>query len=414
MTTPTLSRRRFIGWSAAAGTGMVLGSTGSRLAFSEPNDAALGDTLVVLFLRGGADGLSLVAPVAESRYYDLRPGIAVPQPGRANGGLNLNGYFAMHPSLNRLFSSAWSDGKLAVVHAVGLPASESDTRSHFEAQDYWERSSVNPAVRSGWAGRLLSSSAGLGVLPAVSLKSSLTPSLRGYGDAISMNGADSFRLDGFGETDRAEAALVGLYRDAPGMLGTVGTRVLEVVDLIQAASPGSIPPGNGAVYPDNHLGEQLKEVAQLIRANVSLRVACVDFGGWDMHDDMGGVGGGQMSTLAGELGDSLAAFYQDLGSLIDEVTLVTMSEFGRTIKENGSNGTDHGRASCMFVMGGAANSGVYTDWPGLDDPDPDRDLTVTTDFRTVLAEVVERRFGGSVAQVFPGFSPPGFLGVVRA
>lgn len=394
---------------------MVLGNAGARLAFADPNNPALGDTLVVLFLKGGADGLSLIAPVAEPKYYDRRPGIAVPQPGQTNGGLNLNGFFAMHPGMNELFSSAWADGKLAVVHAAGLPSSVSDTRSHFEAQDYWERSTVNPAVRSGWAGRLLTASSGLGSLPAVGLKSALPVSLRGFGDAISMNGSDSFKLDGFGETDRAESVLASLYSDAPAPLGTVGSRVLEVVDLIQAANPDAIAPGNGVTYPDNGLAERLKEVAQLIRANLGLRVACVDFGGWDMHDDMGGTGGGQMATQAAELGDSLAAFYKDLGPLMNEVTLVTMSEFGRTIKENGSNGTDHGRGSAMLVMGGGVNSGVYTDWPGLDDPDPDRDLTVTTDFRTVLAEVVERRFGGAdPAVVFPGFAPPAYLGVVRA
>ncbi|MDH4145870.1 MAG: DUF1501 domain-containing protein [Acidimicrobiia bacterium] len=410
-----LSRRRFLGWSAAAGTGMALGSTGARLAFAEPNDPASGDTLVVVFLRGGADGLSLVAPVADGAYHDARPTVAVPTPDVAGGGLPADDRFAFHPGFDRLYDTAWAEGHLAVVHAVGLPSSTSSTRSHFQAQDFWQRASADPAVRDGWAARLLASAGVSGALPAVALQSALPASLRGLRDAVSMNGPDSFQLEGLGDAGPAHAALRTMYAGVPEPLGGVATRLLEVLDVVAAAQPGAIPPADGVVYPDSRLAEQLAEVGQLIRADVGLRFAAVETGGWDTHDDMGSVGGGRMATQAAELGDALAAFHADLGPSLSEVTLVTMSEFGRTTRENGSGGTDHGRGSTMLVLGGAVNRGIYTDWPGLGDADGERDLDVTIDYRAVLSEVVRTRFGDFDAEtVFPGVAAGTPLGIVRS
>jgi uncharacterized protein (DUF1501 family) len=411
---PTLTRRNFLTYSAAGGAGLALGGT-TRLALGDPNDPATGDVLVCVFLRGGADGLSLVAPYGDPDYATIRPRIAVPPPSQANGALDLNGFFGMHPAMTDLFSSAWANGHLAVVNAVGLPASESDTRSHFEAQDYWERSSANPSVRSGWLGRHLATSGASGAAAGIGLRSSLPVSLKGFNGAISVRSIGGFRIDGFPSSDLAsvQTQLNRMYAAAPGLFGEVGRGALTATSLVAQAGGGRFPPQNGAVYPRTGLGTDLRSVGELIRAQVGLRAAAIDVGGWDMHDDMGTVASGPMADRARQLSQGLAAFYTDMGAAMSEVTVVTMSEFGRTVKENGSNGTDHGRGSCMFVMGGGIKGGVYGPWPGVvENADPDRDLSVTTDFRTVLSEVVRKRLDNpNAAQVFPGYTPVAPLGV---
>lgn len=411
---PTLTRRRFLGYSTAAGAGLAAGTT-TRLAFGDPNDPATGDVVVAVFLRGGADGLSLVPPFGDADYAPLRPRIAVPAPGPVGGALNLNGFFGLHPAMTDLYTTAWANGHLAVVHAVGMPASESDTRSHFEAQDYWERTSANPLVRTGWLARHLASSPSSSNVAGIGLRSALPVSLRGYSGAIAVRSVNGFRIDGFPSRDMAsvQSALTTMYASAPGPFAQSGREALQAADLIAMAGGNRFPPQNGALYPRTDLGDSLQAVGQLIRARVGVRAVAVDTGGWDMHDDMGTSTSGQMADRANRLSQALAAFYTDMGTAMAEITVVTMSEFGRTVKENGNNGTDHGRGSAMFVMGGGIKGGVYGRWPGVvDNSDPDRDLTVANDFRTVLAEVLRKRLdNANVAQVFPGFTDPGALGL---
>jgi uncharacterized protein (DUF1501 family) len=240
-------------------------------------------------------------------------------------------------------------------------------------------------------------------------------SLRGFPGSLSTGRINSFGLRGFpsGDIDEVEAALGTMYATAPEPLGTTATALLGAIDSLAGAS--DIPPGNGVTYPTDGLSRSLSEVAQVIRANVGLRAAALDVGGWDLHDDMGTAANGPMAGRAGQVAGALTAFADDLGALLDEVTVVVMSEFGRTSRENGNGGTDHGRASAMFLMGGGIRGGLYGQWPTLlDDTDPDRDLTVTTDFRTVLAEVLTVRLQNpAVDQVFPGFTPPPALGVAE-
>ncbi len=411
-----LSRRRFLTGSALGG-GLLLtaGGVSSRLAFGTPNDPTTGDTLVVLFLRGGADGLSLVPPYAEQAYRDLRPTIAVPGPGRAGGALDLNGFFGLHPAMAALYNGPWSRGQLAVINATGWPREVTTTRSHFEAQDYWERSSTTPSVRNGWVARHLASIGATDNVPAMGWGSQLQVSLRGFNGSVSTGRLNSFGLRGFpgGDVPEVEAALGTMYGGAADPLGPTGTALLGAIDSLVGAS--DLPVGNGVTYPTDGLSTSLKEVAQVIRANVGLRAAALDVGGWDLHDDMGTSTDGPMAGRAGQVGQALTAFADDLGDLMGEVTVVAMSEFGRTSKENGNRGTDHGRGSVMFVMGGGIRGGLYGQWPTLlDDTDPDRDLTVTTDFRTVLAELLTVRLQNpALDQVFPGFTAPPALGLAK-
>lgn len=413
-----LSRRRFLTWGSAVGGGLMLtaGGVSGRLAFGTPNDPSSGDTLVVVFLRGGADGLSLVVPFGEQAYYDRRPTIAVPPPGRPDGALDLNGFFGLHPAMASLYNGPWARGQLAVINATGWPREVTTTRSHFEAQDYWERSSTSPGVRTGWVARHLASIGATDTLPALGWGSSLQVSLRGFPGSVSTGRLNSFGLRGFpsGDLDEVEAALGAMYATTAEPLGSTATALLGAIDSLAGAS--GIPPGNGVTYPGDGLSTSLREVAQVIRANVGLRAAALDIGGWDLHDDMGTSAAGPMAGRAGQVAGAITAFAEDLGPMLDEVSIVVMSEFGRTSRENGNGGTDHGRGSTMFLLGGGIRGGLYGQWPTLDDAtDPDRDLTVTTDFRTVLAEVLTQRLDNpAVDQVFPGFTPPAALGVARA
>lgn len=408
-----LTRRRFLAYAGAGAGGLSLGTT-TRVAFGDPADPSRGDVVVSVFLRGGADGLSLVVPFGDPDYARLRPGIAVAPPGRSAGALDLNGYFGLHPAMAALYGGLWTNGRLAVVHAVGLPDAESDTRSHFEAQAYWERASANLLVRDGWLARQLGAEGASSVVAGVGLRSSLPAALRGSGTAVAVRSIDGFRLDGF---DRGEVAAVGaelgrMYQGVPGPLGLAARSALSATELIAAAGGDRFGVQNGAVYPASGLGRDLRSVAQLIRAGIGVRAACVDTGGWDMHEDMGTAANGQMASRAKDLADALAAFAADLGPALAEVTVLTMSEFGRTVRQNGSGGTDHGRGSALFVMGGSIRGGIYGRWPGLAPQDEDRDLEVTTDMRTVLAEVLQRRLDSpAVGAVLPGFAVPALLGL---
>lgn len=429
----TLSRRRFlVGAGASAAGALALPSVWPRYAFATPGSPASGDALVVVFLRGGADGLTLVPPFSDTTGYQALRGagtagsVAVPAPNASNPAAALDlqvtksGHsFGLHPAMSGL-KAVWDAGDLAIVHAAGLPTGESSSRSHFEATDYWERASASQSVGNGWLARYLTAAGIGGALPAIAYDSGVPVSLRGNKGSMTMSSIEGFNVDGFWNAELGNDALHHVYRTGTiDPLVQQGADTLSAVALVEAANPlqhdtrGSLYPTTG---PGRGLGQGLREVACLLRANIGLRVACVDLDGWDHHDGMGSPAGGLTADYARGLSDALRAFHQDLGSLMNEVTVVTMSEFGRTISLNGSGGTDHGRGSAMFVMGGAVNGGLYGNYPsGPLDDGPDGDLEVQNDFRRVLAEIVTKRMGGATtAAVFPGYTHPGDLGLLAA
>jgi uncharacterized protein (DUF1501 family) len=314
---------------------------------------------------------------------------------------------------------------LAAVHAAGSP---DPTHSHFDAMDFMERGTPgSKGVPTGWIGRHLATlpagpaaDTGNGSpFRAVGIGSLLPASLRGPVVATALRSIADFHFQGRPGQDaglpRFEARLAATY-GGDGWLDLQARQTFAALTQLAAADPGSYGPANGARYPAGDFGAALRQVAQLIKADLGLEVACLDLDGWDFHAGQGRAAEG-MDKLLAELAAGLAAFYADLSDRMDRITVVTMSEFGRRIQENASGGTDHGHGGVLFLLGGAVNGGkVYRDWPGLA---PEQrvgpgDLAITTDYRTVLAEVLERRLGNTrLGEVFPGFSAPGYLGVVR-
>lgn len=415
-----ISRRVFIKGSGVAVLGYsALPSFLMRAVAGTPQDGAGRRILVVLFQRGAADGLNTVIPYTEPSYYRLRPSIAIPQPraGSSDTGLDLDGFFALHPSLAPLVP-LFREKQLAIVHAVGSPDS---TRSHFDAQDYME--SGTPGVKStedGWLNRHLQVIADPQATPwrAVAMGQNLPRTLRGKAPALAV--ADIAQFQVLSPSPGAAGSFEAIYaQTVDHALRGTGQETFEAIEMLRKSDPRRFPPENGAQYPRSRLGQNLMQVAQMIKADIGVEVAFVDSGGWDHHVNEGAVQG-QLANLLRDLGQGLAAFHRDMGARMENVTLVTMSEFGRTAHENGNRGTDHGHANCMFVLGGGVAGGkVYGRWPGLEREQlyQGRDLALTTDFRTVLGEIIERRLGNrDIAAVFPGFANDRakYLGLVRA
>ncbi len=379
--------------------------------------------LVVLFQRGAADGLNIVVPFAEPNYYRLRPSIAIPQPRRGTGdtAIDLNGFFALHPSLAPL-APLYQKNELAIVHAAGSP---DPTRSHFDAQDYME--SGTPGVKStddGWLDRALTTLPEQNASPfrAVAMGPNLPRMLRGSTGAIALPDLRQFKVQpqSAAMANVVEGGFEAMYaQSVDHALHGTGAETFEAIDLLKKIDVAQYPPQNGAEYPKSPLGQKMQQVGVMLKANIGVEVLFVDCGGWDNHVNEGGAQG-QLSNLLRDLGQSLAAFRMDLGDRISDVVVVTMSEFGRTAKENGNRGTDHGHANCMFVMGGDVKGGnVYGKWPGLSDHqlNEGRDLALTTDFRTVVAEILTKHMGvHNLAPVFPGFqaNPGNSLNLIRS
>jgi uncharacterized protein (DUF1501 family) len=407
---PKLTRRGFLGALGAA----TLPAWFPRLAFAAPGRAAAQrETLVCIFLRGGADGVNVVVPFGDSHYYANRPTIGIQEPGAGAGrALDLDGYFGFHPSLAPL-KEVWDDGGLAVVQAAGMPV---NNHSHFDSMDWMERGTPGERVLlSGWLGRHLAAVDPTNSSPfrAIGFGDLVQASLRGTVPATSLASIADFHLQGFeDQISRFQGTLASLYSGTT-FLDVQALQTFGAVDRLAAVDPGQYLPAHGATYPDSDFGNAMKQIGQLIKADLGLEVACLDLGGWDMHDTEND----QMPNQLADLGAGLQAFYADLHDRLGNVTVVTMTEFGRRIEENASGGTDHGTASFMFLMGGGLNGKkVYGSWPtlapeALADPG---DLAVTTDYRTVLSEVLERRLGNpQVSQVFPGFTAGGYLGVCK-
>ena len=400
-----ISRRAFLKSGGVAMIGMsTLPGFLRRAVASTPS--ANRKKLVVLFQRGAAVGLTIVVPFAEPNYYRIRPTIAIPQPRQGGEGaaLDLDGFFGLHPSLAPLLP-LFQKQQLAIVHAAGSPDT---TRSHFDAQDYME--SGTPGVKAtddGWLNRALQRSPEAGASPfrAVAMGANLPLTLRGVAPAIALPDIKQFRV--FAQSPAVEGGFEALYAQTvdQALRGT-GTETFEAIDMLRKADPSRLQAENGAVYPNGRVGQTLQQVAQLYKANIGLEVTFVDTGGWDNHVNEGGAQG-QLANLLRDLGQSMAAFSQDMGDRMEDIVVVTMSEFGRTAHENGNRGTDHGHANCMFVMGGAVKGGkVYGQWPGLgpEQLNEGRDLRLTTDFRSVLGEVISGHLGtADLGAVFPGF-----------
>ncbi|HXY25731.1 MAG TPA: DUF1501 domain-containing protein [Candidatus Acidoferrum sp.] len=379
--------------------------------------------LVVLFQRGAADGLNIVVPFGEQNYYRMRPSIAIPQPKRGGGdaAVDLDGFFGLHPSLAPL-ERLFHQDQLAIVHAAGSP---DPTRSHFDAQDFME--SGTPGLKStedGWLNRALETVPEEDASPfrAVAMGPNLPRMLHGTAPAIALPDLKQFKVmaQAPGSGAMVEGGFEAMYaQTVDHALHGTGTETFEAIDLLRKADPSKYGPENGAQYPTSRLGQSLQQIGQLLKADIGVEVLFVDCGGWDNHVNEGGVQG-QLSNLLKDLGQGLAAFHQDLGNRMQNIVFVTMSEFGRTAHENGNHGTDHGHANCMFVMGGDVKGGqVYGKWPGLNDHqlNEGRDLALTTDFRTVLGEVLVRHIGvNDLKPVFPGFdnNRAKFLGLIRS
>jgi uncharacterized protein (DUF1501 family) len=336
--------------------------------------------VVAIFQRGAVDGLNVVVPYAEQAYYAARPNIAIPR----ESVIDLDGFFGMHPSLSSL-APYWKDHSLAFVHAAGSPDA---TRSHFDAQDFMECGT--PGVKTTPDGFLARAVKGTSPLRAVSMTPTLPRILSGPEGAVAMTDIGRF----------------GVRGDVSPMFEAMYGGAFDAAKMLKAADPQKLQPENGAQYPANPLANSLKQIAQLIKSNVGLEVAFADVGGWDTHAGEGAAQG-QLANNLRNFSEAISAFIRDLGSRMSDVVLVTMSEFGRTVRENGNRGTDHGHANVMLVAGGGVKGGkVYGKWPGLADLYENRDLAITTDFRDVFAELLTKQLGvASMKSVFPSYEP---------
>ena len=401
------TRRYFLRCSAIAMAG--LGTAPSWLVRAA---AQAGQTssnkrkiLVAIFQRGAADGLNVVVPHFEKLYYDMRPTIAVPQPGRENGGIDLDGRFALHPSIQPL-KAFWDSGQLAIIHAVGSP---DPTRSHFDAQDFMESGTPGKTSEDGWLNRALAPESDVSPLRAIAIGTQLPRTLRGNRQAIAVNNLQQFET----RNKKLAATLETMYASTPDpRLKAASKETFEAVKMIESINRNPYTPANGAQYQGG-FGNALQEVARLVKADVGVEAAFVDIGGWDHHVNEVP----QLTTLLREFGGSLATFTRDMGDQMEDIVLVTMSEFGRTAREDGNAGTDHGHGNVMIVLGGSVRGRkVYGRWPGLEPEQlyEGRDLAVTTDFRDVLSELVSRHLARDVSQVFPGYISGAPLGIVKS
>ena len=411
----TISRRAFM----KAG-GLALVSLGADPIFLDRAAYALqsagagssGKTLVCLFQRGAVDGLSMIVPAGDPWYWQERQRIALPREQL----ITLDGMFALHPRLAPL-KPLWDQHALAIVHAVGSP---STTRSHFDAQDYME--SGTPDVKStpdGWANRYCAHAAEHVNTPfrAVAFGPQLPRTLAGSAPSLAIDDLRTFGMraaQASGE-QKLTRAFEELYEGAAtGLVASSSAESFEAIRMLKTANPTALQPANGAVYGRSKLANSLQQIAQLIKAGLGVEIAFVDVGGWDTHVNQG-ADQGQLAGRLDELAGALAAFTTDLGERMRDVVLITMSEFGRTVKENGTSGTDHGHGTAMMILGGGVAGGrVYGRWPGLapEQRYEGRDLAVSTDFRSVFGEVLQRHLGpADLAQVFPGFDRPVPLGL---
>jgi uncharacterized protein (DUF1501 family) len=399
-----VTRRGFMRGGALALVGTsVIPSFLTRSVYGEMAKASASNKkLVVIFQRGACDGLNVVVPYAEKNYYSMRPTIAIQQ----KDVLDLNGFFGLHPAMAAM-KPLYDQGHLAIVHAAG---SNDPSRSHFDAQDYME--SGTPGIKvtqDGWLNRALQNEPEKGkpsAFRAVALGTQVPRTLQGKVPAIAVANLSDFSVAGKGpQTSPISNAFQAMYdQSSDSVLHGTGQETFEAVKMLKSADPAKYQPAAGVVYPNTAFGNSLKQVAQLLKANLGVEAAFSDIGGWDTHQNQGAANG-QLANRLKEFSETIAAFWKDMGTDSENITLVTMSEFGRTARQNGTGGTDHGHANVMFVLGGSVKGGkVYGKWPGLsnDQLNEGRDLKVTTDFRNVLGEAAYKSIGSrNLDLVFP-------------
>jgi len=379
-----------------------------RLSFAPVNAAPRGDTLIVVFLRGAADVLNMVVPHGEDAYYQVRPSLGIPRPDdphskKENRALDLDGFFGFHPSMRSLIE-VWQSQQLAIIHACGAP---DESRSHFKSMELMERGvddESGPA--SGWIGRHLASlnTGNTSPLRAIGMGTRPQRSLSGSVPVSALRSITDFHLGGDAHAlQQMRSALNAVYQN-----DVMGQDTLTIMDTLEKLDPLTYAASRNAKYPDTEFGLALKQTAMLIKAEVGLEVSAIDVGGWDTHFAQGSVLG-QMPNLMKDLADGLAAFHADMLDHMNQITMVTMSEFGRRASENGSLGTDHGHGSMMMVLGGNVNGGkVHGEWPGLGEGQliGPGDLAVTTDYRDILSEVLQKRLNNlATAEIFPNYQP---------
>ena len=410
-----LSRRIFL-----KNGGLALVSLGFAPEFLARTAAAASPrqrVLITIFQRGAVDGLNMIVPFGDRHYYAARPSIAIARPGiDSQSALDLDGFFGLHPRLSPL-QSLYHAGHLAIVHATGSP---DGTRSHFDAQDYME--SATPGVKStpdGWLNRYLHAREHEAQTPfrAVALAAQLPRALQGSAPALAIGQIDRFGIRAGPSSDMVQSSLESAYAAAADtVLHSTGREAFKAVRMLEQADPARYAPANGATYPRSAFGQALKQIAQLVKADVGLEVAFAESGNWDHHVNEGAALG-QLATRLDDFARGIAALVRDLEDRLQDVVILTMSEFGRAVAENGNRGTDHGHGNAMLVIGGSVRGGkVFGKWPGLapEQRYEGRDLAVTTDFRAVFHEVVNHHLGlTNTRAVFPGFTPPASLGLFR-
>ena len=406
----SITRRVFLRNGALAVVGSAaVPSFLTRAAFGAVE--ARNKRLVVIFQRGAADGLNIVVPHGEPQYYAMRPSINIPR----KTVIDLDGFFGLHPSLAS-FQPLWQQRHLAIVHAAGSPDT---TRSHFDAQDFMETGTPGvKATEDGWLNRSLRNLPPSQNSPfrAIALGPSLPRILSGTEPAVAMNNINDFAVGGRNpKGSPAARAFEAMYdHSSDAVLHGTGEETFDAVKMLKSADPAKYAPDPNANYPKGRFGDSLRQLAQLIKANLGVQIAFADIGGWDHHVNEGAVEG-QLANVLTDFSQAIAAFWTDLGDLGEDTVVITMSEFGRTARENGNRGTDHGHANVMFVLGGHVKGGkVYGPWPGLEQSQlyEGRDLALTTDFRQVIGEAVAQHLGNkNLPQVFPGFEnqPAKFL-----
>jgi uncharacterized protein (DUF1501 family) len=387
---------------------LSLGFAPSFLARAAAATDARRRLLIAIFQRGAVGGLNMVVPYGEADYYRLRPSIAVPRPGADRAALDLNGFFGLHPQLAPLMP-LWTNKSLAIVHACGSP---DHTRSHFDAQDFMESATPGvKATRDGWLNRYLGATNPAGSpLRGVAIARQMPRSLQGTAPALAFGGVEEFVVRG-----NTRSPFQELYaRTGDKLLAATGNEAFDAMQTLERATAGGYRPAPGAEYPNSPFGRALQEIARVAKADVGLEVAFTESGNWDHHVNEDG----RLTGGLNDLSRSIAALVADLGPRMSDTVILTMSEFGRAVAENGTRGTDHGHGNAMFVVGGPVRGGaVYGRWPGLSERDrfEGRDLAVTTDFRDVFSDLVTGHLGASpeaVAKIFPGFTRSKPLGIL--
>ncbi|MBY0495669.1 MAG: DUF1501 domain-containing protein [Cyanobacteria bacterium] len=413
------SRRMFLRQGGLAL--LALGFAPSFVSRIAAESAERRKLLIVVFQRGAVDGLNMVVPFGEADYYRARPNIAIPKPGSQDGAIDLNGFFGLHPRMSA-FKPLWDRGELAIVHAAG---SHDITRSHFDAQDYME--SATPGIKStrdGWLNRYLSGTgsrepgAGSNPLRGIALTKQMPRALQGAAPALAIGSTEDFTVADMSARTSFEELYAAAQQDK-ALRGTAG-EAFDAMKTLAKKTAGQYRPANGAAYPRSPFGQAMQEIARLAKSDVGLEIAFAESTNWDHHVNEGAATG-QIANRLDDFSRGIAALAQDLGDRMADTVILTMSEFGRAVAENGSRGTDHGHGNAMFVIGGAVKGGaVHGKWPGLtaNDRFEGRDLAVTTDFRDVFGEVVTRHLGAdrrTTATVFPGYAIDAsrFRGILR-